>query len=67
MAINGTRKGNQLILTIDLAEKPTVSKSAIAKAIKAGQDPSKVEPTMLATTGGFMRFDGCKVSLNVTV
>lgn len=66
MVTNFDRKGNTLILTIDLAKTPYKSKSAIAKAIKAGGSEANVEPTMLASTGGFQRCGDVKVSLNVT-
>lgn len=62
---NSERKGNKLILTIDLADKPYQSKSALNKAAKAGQKPESVAATMLATTGGFALVNGLKVSLNV--
>ena len=35
------RKGNKLILTIDLADKPYRSKSAIAKALAKGLDADR--------------------------
>lgn len=60
-------KGNKLIITVDIGGKPYVSKSAIAKAVKAGQDPSKLEPQALATSGGFVRAGSVKYSVNVNV
>lgn len=60
------RKGNTLVLTIDLADKPYRSKSAIAKALARGLGEDTVDATMLGTTGGFQRCGDVKVSLNVT-
>jgi len=59
------RKGNKLILTIDLADKPYRSKSAIAKALAKGLDAETVPATSLASSGGFVRCGDVKVSLNV--
>lgn len=67
MLVNSKKDGNKLVLTIQLNDKPTKSKSAIAKAIKAGLKEDSVPETMLATSGGFIRLDGCKLSYNVTV
>jgi uncharacterized protein YaaQ len=66
MIAHSERKGNKLVLTIDLADKPYKSKSAIAKALAAGRGEETVPATMLASTGGFQRVGDCKVSLNVT-
>jgi hypothetical protein len=67
MTVLASKKdGNKLILTIELAATPFRSKSAIAKALKAGQTEDSVEATMLATSGGFTRVDGVKLSYNVT-
>jgi hypothetical protein len=70
--MNGIVKGNQLILTIDLATTPFQSKSALDKArkecdkAKVPFDATKVAATMLATSGGFARVGDLKVSFNVT-
>ena len=66
MIVSSKRDGNKLFLTIELADKPYKSKSAIAKALAKGQKEADVPATMLATTGGFARVGDCKVSLNVT-
>lgn len=66
MIKSAERKGNLLTLTIQLAEKPYQSKSAIAKALKAGLKAEEVPATMLASSGGFTKLDGCKVSFNIT-
>lgn len=65
MITKSERKGNQLILTVDLAAVAYKSKSAIAKALDKGLDADTVVANMLATTGGFQRCGDVKVSLNV--
>lgn len=66
MITKAERKGNELHLTIKLADAPYRSKSAVQKALAKGQTEESVEATMLATTGGFQRQGDVKVSLNVT-
>lgn len=64
MAISAKRSGNTLVITVDFdPAKATISKSSIAKALKAGL-PAPTEAKQLASTGGFVNFDGIKVSLN---
>ncbi len=65
MNVNSTVKDGKLILVIDLSVAPVQSKSAIAKAIAAKQDPSTVPANLLATTAGFTSVGDVKVSLNV--
>lgn len=65
MGISATRNGNKLVLTIDLADKPYQSKSAVAKALDKGKDPATVPATMLAGTSGFERFGDVRLSLNI--
>ena len=65
MNVNGTIKDNKLILVVDLAHSCIQSKSAIAKAVEKGRDPSTVPANLLATTAGFTSFGDVKVSLNV--
>ncbi len=67
MAYTAKREGNKLILTIDLADKPVQAKSAVAKAIEKGQKAETVPATVLASSGGFIRHDGFKVSFNIGV
>ncbi len=67
MIVNSERKGNLLVLTIKLADKPYRSKSALAKALAKGLAPETVPETSLATSGGFQRIDDVRVSLNVMI
>lgn len=67
MAVNHTIEGNKLIITVDLDVKPTQSKSAMLKAAEKGIEANKVPATMVATSGGFVRADKVKYSLNVSL
>lgn len=63
MAISAKRTGNVLVITLDVdPAKATVSKSAAAKAAEKGLPVPA--PRLLCSTGGFINFDGIKVSLN---
>ena len=64
--MNATMKDGNLVITVKCdGVTPYVSKSAIAKAIKAGQDPAKLPANSVATSGGFALCGGYKFSLNV--
>lgn len=65
MITSAKRDGNKLTLTIQLADKPTRSKSAVQKAIAKGLAESTVPETLLASTGGFALCEGVKVSMNI--
>lgn len=63
MAITAKRNGNTLVITVDVdPAKATVSKSALAKATEKGLPAPAAR--LLASTGGFVNYDGIKVSLN---
>lgn len=64
MSITSKVEGDKLILTIDISGKPTVSKSAAQKAADKGLPMPA--PTLIASSGGFMRQGNVKFSLNVT-
>lgn len=67
MSVRSKLEGNTLTLTIDVGGTPYVSKSAIAKAMAKGLDPSKLSAESIATSGGFIREGKFKYSVNVNL
>lgn len=61
--MNIQRKGNTVVCTFDVAEKPYVSKTETALAAKAGREP---QAKSLYSSGGFVPDgNGLKISVNV--